>query len=149
MHNILIIAKREYLERVRSRSFVIMTFLTPALLIGATAIPTMMANRGSNEIKSMVIVAPERETADLIRTSIEQQQDQPASKPAAPAARTRSLPPLHYKIEVSTNATQAERDTLTEKVKQKQLDAFLWATPEAIAGKKIDLVTLETSNLIG
>ncbi|HLK53334.1 MAG TPA: ABC transporter permease, partial [Candidatus Angelobacter sp.] len=52
-------------------------------------------------------------------------------------------------IEVNTNATQAERDTLTEKVKQKQLDAFLWATPEAIAGKKIDLVTLETSNLIG
>ena len=30
MHNILIIAKREYLERVRSRSFVIMTFLIPA-----------------------------------------------------------------------------------------------------------------------
>ena len=27
MHNIFIIAKREYLERVRTRSFVIMTFL--------------------------------------------------------------------------------------------------------------------------
>ena len=29
MHNTFIIAKREYLERVRSRSFVIMTFLHP------------------------------------------------------------------------------------------------------------------------
>ena len=35
MHNILIIAKREYLERVRSRSFVIMTFFIPLLMFGA------------------------------------------------------------------------------------------------------------------
>ena len=57
MHNILIIAKREYLERVRSRSFVIMTFLIPALMFGVSVVPTMLANRGSNETKSMVVVA--------------------------------------------------------------------------------------------
>ena len=57
MHNIFIIAKREYLERVRTRSFVIMTFLIPALMIGVSVVPTMLANRGSNETKHMVVVA--------------------------------------------------------------------------------------------
>jgi ABC-2 type transport system permease protein len=148
MHNTLIIAKREYLERVRSRSFVIMTFFIPLLMFGITVVPTLMANRGANETKSMVVVAQDRETAELIRSSIEQQQEKPGNKPDAAADKKRNAPPIHYKVEVSTNATQSERDALTEKVKQKQLDAFLWATPEAIAARKIDFVTRDTSSFM-
>jgi ABC-2 type transport system permease protein len=33
-------------------------------------------------------------------------------------------------------------------VKQKQLDAFLWATPEAIAAKKLDFVTRDLSSFV-
>jgi ABC-2 type transport system permease protein len=148
MHNTLIIAKREYLERVRSRSFVIMTFFIPLLMYGITVVPTLMANRGANETKSMVVVAQDRETAELIRSSIEQQQEKPGNKPDATAGKRKNAAPTHYKVEVSTNATQAERDALTEKVKQKQLDAFLWATPEAIAARKIDFVTRDTSSFM-
>ena len=46
MHNTFIIAKREYLERVRSRSFVIMTFFIPLLMFGVTVVPTLLMNRG-------------------------------------------------------------------------------------------------------
>ncbi len=49
------------------------------------------------------------------------------------------MPPTHFAVEVSTNTTQAERAALTEKVKQKQLDGFLWATPDAIAAQKARL----------
>ena len=147
MHNILIIAKREYLERVRTRSFVMMTFLIPALMIGVSVVPTMLANRGSNEAKHMVVVAGDRDTAEQIRSRIEQRQDKSA-RTEGTSGTTRSLPPAHYTVEVSTNATDAERASLTEKVKSKQLDAFLWATPEAIAAKKLDFVTFDVSNLI-
>jgi ABC-type Na+ efflux pump permease subunit len=78
MHNIFIIAKREYLERVRTRSFVIMTFLIPGLMIGVSVVPTMLANRGSNETKHMVVVAADRDTAEQIRSKIEQDQDKTA-----------------------------------------------------------------------
>jgi ABC-2 type transport system permease protein len=144
MHNTLIIAKREYLERVRSRSFVIMTLLIPALMFGIIVVPTLVANRGANETKSMVVVAQDRETAEMIRRSIEQEQDQ--NKSENNAGKKRGLPLTHFAVEVSTNATQAERDALTEKVKQKQLDGFLWATPDAIAAKKLDFVTRDVSS---
>jgi ABC-2 type transport system permease protein len=147
MHNILIIAKREYLERVRSRSFVIMTFLIPALMIGVAVVPTMLANRGSNETKHIVVVAADRDTAEQIRSRIEQDQDKTAQAERK-SRQTRSLPPTHFTVEVSTRATDAERASLTEKVKQKQLDAFLWATPEAIAAKKLDFVTRDLSSFI-
>ncbi len=45
-NKILIVAKREYLERVRSRAFVIMTLLVPALMAGVILVPTYMATRG-------------------------------------------------------------------------------------------------------
>src|ERR1700684_2287526 len=150
MHNTLVIAKREYLERVRSRSFVIMTLFIPALMFGVSVVPTLLANRGSNETKSMIVVSSDRETAELIRSSIEQQQDQQKSDspPASGLGKKRGLPPTHFTVQVSTNATPEERSSLTEKVKQKQLDGFLWATPDAIAARKLDFVTRDTSSFI-
>ncbi|HVX39385.1 MAG TPA: ABC transporter permease [Gemmatimonadaceae bacterium] len=45
-NKILIVAKREYMERVRSRTFIVMTLLIPALMAGAILIPTYMSARG-------------------------------------------------------------------------------------------------------
>jgi ABC-2 type transport system permease protein len=148
MHNILIIAKREYLERVRTRAFVIMTFFIPALMFAVTALPTMLMQRGSNETKHMVVVAANRETAEMIRSRIVQAQEQQAKKPQDELANKRAVAPTRFSVDVSTNATPAEREALTQKVNRKQLDAFLWATPDAIAAKKLDFVTNDTSSFI-
>jgi ABC-2 type transport system permease protein len=148
MRNILIIAKREYLERVRSRAFVIMTFFIPALMFGVTVLPTLLINKGSNETKRMVVVAADRDTGEMIRSRIEQRQDQQVNKQDNQAANKRGLPPTHFSVDVSTNATPSEREALTQKVNQKQLDGFLWATPDAIAARKLDFVTNDTSSFI-
>jgi ABC-2 type transport system permease protein len=148
MHNTFIIAKREYLERVRSRAFVIMTFFIPALMFGVTVLPTLLITRGGNETKRMVVVAADRDTAEMIRSRIEQQQDEQAKNPDTQPTNKRGLPPTHFTVDVSTNATPAERDALTQKVNQKQLDGFLWATPDAISAKKLDFVTNDTSSFI-
>ncbi|HEX3093469.1 MAG TPA: ABC transporter permease, partial [Candidatus Angelobacter sp.] len=148
MHNTFIIAKREYLERVRTRSFVIMTFLIPGLMIGATVLPMLLVSKGSNETKHMVVVAGDRDTAEMIRSRVEQGQDESADNPQKQLSRKRGLPPTHFAVEVSTNATPADREALTQKVNQKQLDGFLWATPDAIAAKKLDFVTRDTSSFI-
>ena len=149
MRNTFIIAKREYLERVRSRSFVIMTLFIPALMFGVTVVPTMLANRGSNESKRMVVVASDRDTAEMIRSRIEQKQDQAnPEKKDINLGQKRGLPPAHFTVEVSTDITDAQRAALTEKVKDKTLDGFLWATPDAIKARKLDFVTRDVSSFI-
>jgi len=145
MHKIFLIARREYLERVRSRSFVIMTFFIPALMFGVTVLPTLLLTRGSNEAKRMVVVAADRDTAEMIRSRIEQ--DQPKTGLEHPP-RQRDVPSTHFIVEVNTNTTPENRAALTEKVKQKELDSFLWATPDAIAAHKLDFVTRDTSSFI-
>jgi ABC-2 type transport system permease protein len=146
MHNTLIIAKREYLERVRSRSFLIMTLLIPALMFGVTVVPTLLMNKGSNEVKHITVVAADRDTAEMIRTRIEEKQDE--KSPVAKPARKSEMPPAHFSVEVSTDTSDAARAALTEKVNNKQLDGFLWATPDAIKAHKLDFVTRDTSSFI-
>lgn len=148
MRNVLLIAKREYLERVRTRAFVIMTFFIPALMFAVIALPAMLMTRGGNETKRMMVVAGDRDTAEMIRSRIEQEQVQSENKSGDQLSSKGGLPPTHFTVEVSTNATQAEREALTQKVNQKQLDGFLWATPDAIAGRKLDFVTNDTSSFI-
>ncbi len=148
MHNILIIARREYLERVRSRSFVIMTFFIPLLMFGVTVVPTMLANRGSSEVKHMVVVAADRDTAEMIRSRIEQEQEKPKEKTDSKPTQKRSLPAANFTVAVSTNTAESERAALTAKVKAKELDAFLWATPDAIKARKLDFVTNDVSSFI-
>lgn len=146
MHNILIIAKREYLERVRSRSFVIMTILIPVLMFGAVGGPALLMTRTGNETKRMVVVSPDRDTAEMIRSRIEQRQDE--KKAETKPSTKRNLPPTNFTVEIITEATDAERAALTAKVNKKELDGFLWATPDAIAAKKLDFVTRDTSSFI-
>ena len=42
MRNTWLVIKREYLERVRQRSFIVLTLLLPAIMIGAFVIPAKL-----------------------------------------------------------------------------------------------------------
>ena len=55
---ILIVAKREYLERVRSRWFVIMTLLVPAVIAGFVVLMAYIGTRGnaSNAVRHITII---------------------------------------------------------------------------------------------
>jgi ABC-2 type transport system permease protein len=82
----------------------------------------------------------------MIRTRIEEKQDE--KSPGAKPARKSGMPPAHFTVEVSTDTSDSARAALTEKVNNKQLDGFLWATQDAIKARKLDFVTRDTSSFI-
>ncbi|MEP6492401.1 MAG: ABC transporter permease [bacterium] len=55
---IFVVAKREYLERVRTRWFVIITLLVPAIMAGVVMLPLYMATHSaaSNEVRHITIL---------------------------------------------------------------------------------------------
>jgi len=56
MRNTYLIAKREYLERIRTRAFIVMTILIPALMGGSLILPTLFIGRRAQEAKHLVVV---------------------------------------------------------------------------------------------
>ena len=56
MNKIGLIIKREYLTRVKKRSFIIMTFLGPILMAALYIIPILLALHGDNEKRTIAVV---------------------------------------------------------------------------------------------
>ena len=54
MNKLFLIIKREYLSRVRKRSFIIMTLLTPLFMIGVLGVPILLAS--SSEDKTTIAI---------------------------------------------------------------------------------------------
>ena len=57
MHNAWLVIQREYLERIRSKAFVIMTLLMPVFMASTILIPTFLADMKSGVTRRIVLVA--------------------------------------------------------------------------------------------
>jgi ABC-2 type transport system permease protein len=149
MHKILIIARREYLERVRTRSFIVMTLLIPALMFGATVLPTMLATRGGGAAKHLVVVATDTRSGDLIRQQLSKASEDARNKALQPRNTSREMPQIgNFTVDVDTDTSQAHRAALSDKVKQKQLDGVVFATQDALVAKKVTFLTNDVSSFI-
>lgn len=53
MNNLKLIIKREFIARVRNRTFIVMTFLSPMIFIGMIALITWLATLNNDDVKSI------------------------------------------------------------------------------------------------
>lgn len=147
MRKVWIIAKREYLERVRTRSFIVMTFLIPALALGGFIAPALM-NKGSGGTKHLVVVASDARIGDLIRQQLLRLSDD-QRRQDLPQSAQRNLPRVGtLVVDLDTNTSDSEIALLSQKVNQKQLDGAIIATQDALAQKKVSFLTRDVSSFI-
>ncbi|HKD44641.1 MAG TPA: ABC transporter permease [Candidatus Angelobacter sp.] len=153
MHNIFMIAQREYVERVRSRSFLIMTVLVPVLMAAVTVGPSLLAvkllNQGS---KHFVVVASRPSVGEAIKLQLSESQERETKKAAEAKEKSlqrgEALPPSKMITDVDTNTSDLERGRLTEKVRKRELDGVIVATDDALATHKLTYITRDVSSFI-
>ena len=131
MHNIWLIIQREYLERVRTRSFIVLTLLIPAIMTVVMVLPAKMATAGSNA-QHIVIVTSSQHFGEIVREQLlsaatASDEDQPETE-TAPRQRTRK----QDIIDVDPHPTESERLVLRGKVASGAIDGYLWLTNQAI-----------------
>lgn len=154
MHNIFLIARREYLERVRSKTFLIMTILVPVLMIGLTVGPSMLMFKLMNEgTKHFVVVTSRQSVGDAIKEQLSETQERENKEAAAARQKSmrrggESLPPSHAIVEVDTNVSDEEIAALKTKVRNKELDGVIVATDAAVAEHKLPYITRDVSSFI-
>jgi len=68
MNNIWIITKREYFSRVKSKTFLLTTFLTPLGIVLFMAAIAFIFSRGSDDIKNISVYDPSNLTEQSLRT---------------------------------------------------------------------------------
>ncbi len=151
MRNVFLIARREYLERVRTKSFLVMTVLIPLMMAGFTIGPGLLMNRMSHESKHLVIVSSNSQTGETIRqqlSELQSEQSKKASEAKETSAKRTAAAPPELTLDVDTNTSQQEHDSLIQKVKNKELDGVIWAPDDALAADKAALITRDVSSFI-
>src|SRR5260370_41019408 len=127
MHKVLLIGRREYQERVRTKGFLFMTIFIPGLMFGVIALPSVIATRMSGS-KHLVVAAADLQTAQLIREEL--------LKPAQSGSKTLDerdqAGPSRYSVDAETDVTDGARPRFISKVTARQLDGFLWATADGL-----------------
>jgi ABC-2 type transport system permease protein len=117
MHNVWLIARREYLERIRTKSFLIMTILIPALMIGGI-FGGGMIGRKSKSNSHIAVVSRDGQVAEDLKAELEN------------GKRSRMT------VDVISPPGAATRESLDARLAAKQLDGYLWITPGATSGAR-------------
>jgi ABC-2 type transport system permease protein len=109
MRNILLIAKREYLEKIRGRSFRLSTILVPLMIVAILG-GSYLTQRNAGKIGSgrhIAIASENPRLAENVRRNLLTDKD------------------AHYTIDVVAPASAADRAALLQQVQAKALDGML------------------------
>src|ERR1700683_1949386 len=132
-----IIAKREYLERVRTRSFLLSTFVTPILMSAFLVLPTLIngsAARGimsDNDRPARVVIAS----------------DNSALAALASGELTRQ-PGTLYQSSIVSPASAAERERLNRQLDDRAIEGYVWLDDSAIASRHVVFATRRVSDSV-
>ena len=115
MHNVLLIAKREYTERIKTKGFLIATILIPLLMGGGLfGVATLAAK--SKTTSHIAVIASQAQPAGDLKEELENGKDSKMTVDLLPGA-----------------TAHAELD---QEIASKQLDGYLVITPAASEGQR-------------
>lgn len=133
MRNTWLIIKREYLQRVRTRSFLVLTVLAPVIMTVLMAAPAKFATM-SQKAEHVVIVVSNQQFGEAVRQQL--LANQAASEDENPDPNATKLE-TQYSFDIDTNAIEAERTALRNKIGARAIDGYIWLTDDAVSGHKI------------
>jgi ABC-2 type transport system permease protein len=140
MRNTWLIIKREYLERVRTRAFLIFTVLMPMFIAGVVVIPSKLMTMKSGSTRSIAVVAPTAQIASEIKSQLETS-EQPKDKKASD---NDTAPTFH--VEIRSGQGEDTRRQLAEEVLQNKIDGYVWLTDSAVRDGKFVYATNHPSD---
>ena len=138
MHNTWLIIRREYLERIRSKAFIIMTLLMPVFMASTILIPAMLSDMKSGGTRHIVLVANNPEIAEAVKQQLMAPQNRQAAEDKSnPGKPNQKTPAPRYAIDITTDANEGERTLLRQQITDGKIDGFLWLTDADLASHKV------------
>ncbi len=138
MRNLWLIIKREYLDRVRKRSFLVLTLLLPGIMTVVMLLPAKLMTMG-DKVQHLVVVTSTPQFGEMVRQRfLSPNTDTDDDEDANSGTNTaKQKPDQKYVIDVDAKPTEAERAVLRDKINSQAIDGYLWLSEDAIASGKV------------
>jgi len=131
MRNTWLVIRREYLERVRTKSFIVSTILLPAFVFAVTILPSKFVSMENKGTEHIAVVASNSAVADAVEAQLH----------ATGHERK-------FEVDKHVNDNPDIRKSLDDQVREKKIDGYLWLTDQAIADGKVEYVARSSSDMI-
>jgi ABC-2 type transport system permease protein len=148
LRNVLLIARREYRERIHTRGFLITTIMIPLIMVGFIFGSVFLGSKAPSDVQIAVVSSDTQLALDL-QTELErrqQQQDESAAQTqehSASPSQQKKQPRIFVDSMDPGSGTRAELDS---DLKSGDLDGYLWITPAAAPGDRPTFVFTPRSN---
>jgi ABC-2 type transport system permease protein len=123
MHETLIVLKREFFERVRSKGFWIGTLVLPLFMVALTVLPTLLDRGGSTRTLVIVDEAPAG-VADQVAAGL--------TRPGEDGE------PAKYRIERAAGPFAPAREGLNQRVLDKSIDGYVYLPADVVQRNTIE-----------
>lgn len=154
----MLVARREYIETVRTKAFIIMTLLTPAIMFGFGVVPSLLATMRTGGDRKIVVVSQNAEYGNAVKAELERSAQQRSKEESARRADTSPTkgtrndsgapPEYRYSVETSNDLSEENRKALQAKIDAKALDGFLWLDDASMKEGKISYTAKSTNDFI-
>ena len=133
---ILVIAKRDYLSRVRTPAFWITTVILPLLMSGWVVLPSLIMSKSRGGLRLAVVDETGKVAAVLAKEFV-----------APPSAEGPKVD-VTLKVEPPAADAVAQKKKLDGRVLADEIDAWLWITPKVFDDNRVEYHGRTLSNFI-
>jgi ABC-2 type transport system permease protein len=140
--NVRLIARREYLQRVRAKTFWFTTLLVPLMTAGFSLAPMYFATHEFGGQKRLVVVSDDKELAQSFADKLQSENQLSSTK-----AGENTSNPL-YDISIDTDVSSGERDRLDSKILDGSIDSYIWLTRDALEKDTVEFHTKNATDLM-
>jgi ABC-2 type transport system permease protein len=158
LDNVIVVIKREYLQRVRSKGFWIATLILPLFASGMTVLPGLLIAKSKTSQKIVAVDETQDQgiahalAQEMAKTeAVRETEKKPAKEETEDQLRGRGKRPRMAQFEISSQAPaadrQAQRKELDQKVAAGDLDAWVWIGQDVLEGKRVEYHARNTSNV--
>ncbi|HYU33141.1 MAG TPA: ABC transporter permease [Thermoanaerobaculia bacterium] len=138
LDNIVIVAKREYLQRIRSKGFWIATLILPLFVAAATILPTLLLSKSRTEQRIVVV-----DTTGRVAPRLHEKRPEDGNHEARD-----QMARFEFLVEPPAKDRQAQRADLDRRVLAKEIGAWIWIDEDVLAGKPVEYHAKTVSNVV-
>lgn len=134
MHRVVVLARREYLTRTRSKGFWIGILLIPVAILGIIAVANLMEGRSAS-VHRLVLVDATGKMAPLLEQALSRESD---------SGRGGTV----FKLQTEAPAPdpRAQRADLNRRALAGDIDAWIWADADELARNEVEYHAQSVSN---
>jgi ABC-2 type transport system permease protein len=148
LENVVVIAKREYLQRAKTKAFWVTTLILPLLVSAVSIVPGLLMSQSKASQKIVVV----DETGKVGSTLVAKMNSQAAEKPKGGGGQglgrnQEQMASFDAETEPPAPDRKAQQADLDRRVMGKQLDAWVWVGPGVFQDKPVEYHARSVSNV--